>query len=340
MAAARTGGLDIIAEVAQGYEGKQALAKLLVAAAARAGADGVKFQLVYADELATPDYQHYRLFSTLEMPDSEWIDIRDEARKCNIALYLDVFGSRSLALAASLEVAGVKIHSTDVGNPGLLLQVTQSSVPLVLLSTAACNDEEIREALGLLENKDVVLLHGFQGYPTPVEANDILRLRWLQGICEARHNASTVLGFADHAPADDPARFLLPAAALGAGARVLEKHLTLAKAMQFEDFEAALNPDEFAEFVMRMRECVAALGVDTAQPSMHASELAYRRKTRKHVVAARDIACGERVEAEMLMLLRTSSEDVIYDARAVCGRSAATPIAQGTAVSERMLSNQ
>lgn len=333
-------GLNIIAEVAQGYEGNLALAKLLVAAAARAGADGVKLQLVYADELATPDYQHYRLFSTLEMPDAEWRAIGEEARSRGVALYLDVFGSRSLELAVSLEVAGIKIHSTDVGNPGLLMQVAQSSVPLVLLSTAACSDGEIREALGLLGDKAVVLLHGFQGYPTPLEGNDILRLRRLLRICEARRPASTTLGFADHAPAEDPMRFLLPAAALGAGARVLEKHLTLAKSMQFEDHEAALNPDELAEFVARMRQCVAALGAESAQPSMHDSELEYRRKTRKHVVAARDIARGETIEAAMLMLLRTPSEDVIYDARAVCGRRAAAPIARGTAVCETMLAGK
>lgn len=336
----RSNGLNIIAEVAQGYEGREDLARLLVAAAARAGADGVKLQLVYADELATSDYQHYALFSTLEMPDAVWIAIRDEARSRKIALYFDVFGNRSLELAVSLGVAGIKIHSTDVGNPGLLLRVAESPVPLVLLSTAACSDDEIREALGLLGDKDVVLLHGFQGYPTPLEGNDILRLRRLERICESRREGSTTPGFADHAPADDPMRFLLPAAALGAGARVLEKHLTLAKAMQFEDHEAALNPDELAEFVTRMRECDAALGEEAAQQTMHPSELEYRKKTRKHVVAARDIARGEVVEAGVLGLLRTSSEDVIYDARAVCGRRAAEPITRGTAVSEKMLASR
>ena len=50
--------LEIIAELAQGFEGRPDQARLLVKAAAAAGADAAKLQLVYADELATPDYKH------------------------------------------------------------------------------------------------------------------------------------------------------------------------------------------------------------------------------------------------------------------------------------------
>ena len=53
--------VEIIAEMAQGFEGSFNQAKLLVKAAASAGANAVKFQLVYADELATNDYLHYNL---------------------------------------------------------------------------------------------------------------------------------------------------------------------------------------------------------------------------------------------------------------------------------------
>jgi len=66
----------IIAEAAQGFEGDPLLARLLVQAAARAGADAVKFQLVYADEIATPEYKYYDLFKKLEMPATCWIQRR------------------------------------------------------------------------------------------------------------------------------------------------------------------------------------------------------------------------------------------------------------------------
>ena len=73
--------IKIIAEAAQGFEGDPLLARLLVRAAARAGADAVKFQLVYADEIATPSYKYYDLFKKLEMPAACWKDVAGETKK-------------------------------------------------------------------------------------------------------------------------------------------------------------------------------------------------------------------------------------------------------------------
>lgn len=328
--------LRIIAEAAQGYEGKAELAALLVKAAARAGADGIKFQLVYADELATPDYAHYELFRTLEMPDRDWAALAKLARDSGIALYLDIFGERSLKLAQDLGCPGIKVHSTDMANQSLLGEVARSSVPLAMLSTAGCSDAEVREVLALLRGKQLVLLHGFQGYPTPTEANDIARIGSLRRLLD--ESGGGAIGFADHAPAGDPLRYLLPAAALGAGARLLEKHLTLSSVMKFEDNESALNPDEFADFAARMRECFSALGFNGGPlPAMHAAELEYRTKTRKHVVTARAIARGQVIQPDMIGLRRTSGVGALDDARKVCGRRARGDIAAGIAVTDSML---
>mgnify|MGYP006100741037 FL=1 len=69
--------VEIVAELAQGFEGSLEQTKLLVKAAAKAGANAAKFQLVYADELATPDYQYYDLFTDLEMTDDQCSDDRN-----------------------------------------------------------------------------------------------------------------------------------------------------------------------------------------------------------------------------------------------------------------------
>lgn len=314
----------IIAEIAQGYEGKRAQAAALVAAAADAGADAAKLQLVYADELATPDYEHFALFRRLEMPDQVWGDLANLARDRNMQLQLDVFGFRSLALAESIGAHAVKIHSTDMSNPGLLEQVGRSRIPEVLLSAGGCLDAEIERALDGLPGKSLVLLHGFQGYPTQVEANQILRLREFARRYGKRPQLR--LGFADHAEPESVNSLLLPALALGAGATVIEKHLTLAKTMKLEDHESALNPDEFAAFVSSMRECCSALTGGAQGPAyvsadfgMHESERRYRDKTRKHVVAARALAPGAVIKATDVALKRTASAEFVQDADAVVG---------------------
>ncbi len=311
----------IIAEIAQGYEGRAEQAAMLVAAASSAGADAAKLQLVYADELATPDYEHYSLFRKLEMPDSVWIDLKRLAEEKNIDLFLDVFGERSLGLAVSIEARGIKVHSTDMSNPGLLAAISRTAIDEVLLSVGGCSLGEIDAALALVGHKRVTLLHGFQGYPTATEANQISRLTLLAG--RYAGHASIRLGFADHAPPDSILCGMIPAAALGAGATFFEKHLTLAKSMKLEDHESALNPDEFAVFATALRECSKALGVviDTEEfLGMHEAEHLYRAKTRKHVVAKSALKSGALVSAADIALKRTSAKDAIQDARAAIGK--------------------
>ena len=86
--------LNFIAEIAQGFEGNFEQSKLLIKAAAKAGADSVKFQLDYADELSTHDYQHYQLFKDLEMEEVQWKLLNEYASSLGTKLIVDVFGEK------------------------------------------------------------------------------------------------------------------------------------------------------------------------------------------------------------------------------------------------------
>jgi N,N'-diacetyllegionaminate synthase len=239
-------------------------------------------------------------------------------------------------------VQSVKIHATDMANAGLLHEVARCRVGQVLLSCGGCYQNEIDAATGILREKRLVLLHGFQGYPTPTAANQIARLEALA----QRYAANPALrerielGFADHAPSDDPLRFVLPAVAIGSGATVIEKHLTLARAMKLEDHESALDPDEFATFAKQMRDCHAALGARSGGGddfAMSDAEREYRRKARKHVVALRDLPAGAELRPEDLALKRTPSAEICDDLAEVCGRRLRTAVRRDQAIAPSML---
>lgn len=304
--------IQIVAELAQGFEGRPEQARLLLRAAAAAGADAAKFQLVYADELATPDYKYYGLFRSLEMPDNVWAELASYAVEQGIELHLDIFGSRSLALAEKVDATAIKLHGTDIGNHGLLDEVAGSSVQRVFLGAGGAHLSEIEEAVSRLSGKKVVVLLGFQGYPTPSETNQIARVVFLR---EHFHGAGTAveLGFADHASPDSPLRYALAAMALGAGATVIEKHLTLGKAMMLEDHEAALNPDEFKEFSQVIRDSSSAFGEakDSDDFGMAEAEIAYRKMIRRHVVTASGIPEGTVLTPADLVLKRTAADQPI-----------------------------
>lgn len=323
--------LEIIAEAAQGYLGDPAgKTRWLVDFAAAAGADAVKFQLVYADELCTRDHRHFRLFSDLEMADADWQAVPERCQARKINLYLDVFGPRSLDLACRLGVHGLKLHSTDVLNLPLIRQVAAASVARVLLSAGGTFGPELAEAVALLEGKDLVLMHGFQGYPTRLEDNQLARIGWLRARYPRR-----AIGFADHVPEGNPERLWLAAAAVGAGATLLEKHLTTALVMQEEDHVSALNPDDFAAWVANMRQAYAALGGVAEAPDfgMSDGERTYREQMKKQVVAARDLAVGALLTGADLALKRTSATgSVLRDLRAAEGRRLRTAVVRDRAI--------
>jgi N,N'-diacetyllegionaminate synthase len=129
----------------------------------------------------------------------------------------------------------------------------------VLLGAGGAYADELQQALEILQSKMVIVLLGYQGYPTPDDKNQIARVKYLQ---ESIGNtfSNVILGFADHAAPDNPLRYALSSTAIGAGAKVLEKHLTLGQIMEMEDHESALNPDQFREFVNVMRTCNTAMG--------------------------------------------------------------------------------
>lgn len=306
--------IEIIAEVAQGFEGSEVQARLLMKAAAFAGADAAKFQMVYADELATPDYEHYQLFQSLEMKDELWAELARYSEELGIKVYFDIFGLRSLKLAEKIGASAVKLHGTDISNIALLKQVAVSTVPKVILGAGGAYGSELATAISILETKEVIVLLGFQGYPTFDETNQISRVKLLaKNLTTKKTNVR--IGFADHTVAIGHISSAISSMAVGAGACVLEKHLTLGKVMQLEDFESALNPDEFLEFTKTIHACCSALGEQCTDDDfgMSVAEQSYRVNIRRHVVASKNMEAGSVVLPTDLTLKRTSSKDAIYD---------------------------
>lgn len=306
--------LQIIAELAQGFEGKPEQACLLIKAAATAGANAAKFQMVYADELATPDYEHYGLFKSLEMPNDVWQRLVRISSDLGIELQLDIFGIQSLRLSEQIGVKTIKLHGTDIANIGLVHEVGKSSIEKVLLGAGGAHLEELDRALEILSNKQVIVLLGFQGYPTLTPDNQISRVALLVNRFKSYSQGVTV-GFADHAEQNSPLSYALAATAIGAGATTLEKHLTLGRAMKLEDHESALNPDEFLEFTQTMQGCFSAMGASSPVEDfcMSIGEQEYRKKIRRHVVANKNLETGAVIAPNDLVLKRTSADQPMTD---------------------------
>ncbi len=307
--------VEIIAEMAQGFEGNYNQAKLLVTAAASAGANAAKFQLVYADELATPDYEYYDFFKSLEMNDEEWACLKKYSDEKQIELYLDIFGSKGLDLCERVGIKTIKLHPTDINNLSLLQSVSVSKIENLILGVGGATLDEIENALNFLNRKKIDLLLGFQSYPTENKDNQIFRLKTLSKLMKKKFSNFRI-GFADHALPNGGLKYALSCTAIGAGANVIEKHLTLGKVMKMEDHESALNPDEFKEFVKVINQSALAFGNNeyfSGDFEMSISEKKYRKVIRRHVVTSKPLKKGHTITKDDVLLKRTASVNVIYD---------------------------
>lgn len=331
--------LKIIAEAGQGFEGKYILAKKLLNAAIKGNSDTIKYQLVYADELCTEDYSHYKFFKSLELKDNEWKSLKKISQKHNIELQFDIFGSQSLKLCEKLNTKTVKIHPTDISNGRLLVLLKGSKIKNIILGVGGASYNEILFALEKLKSKKIILMFGFQGYPTPINTNQLSRINLIKKkLLKKFKNIS--YGFADHEPSKSLLRYTVPAVAVGIGFQYIEKHITLKTKRKLEDSESALDPLEFKIFSDTLKESFLSIGFsqDKNLFSMSKEELNYRNKIRRHVITTKALKKGTIIKYNDLALKRSSEKNPLKNINQVIGKKLKIALSKNSVLKRTLIS--
>ncbi len=322
----------VIAEMANSHEGKLSLAKKITENAAKAGADAVKFQKFTANELAEPTHEYYSLYKRLEMTNKEWSELINFAKKKSLKVFVDVFGIQSIKSLSKLNIDGYKIHSADLSNPNLL-QFLAKTQKAILLSAAGSLPNEIDEAIKILSKtpKEIVIMHGFQGYPTKLSDSNLLRIKTLK----AKYDLP--IGLMDHISGDSPMSMSIPLIGIGLGATIIEKHLTLDRSKKGLDYYSALNPDEFGKLVTLIRKTTISLGI----PDLYLStnETKYRLNHKKNPISKIRIRKGTVLDEKMFNFKRTKTKQSVsyYDFKE---KISSKDISKGSILTKNMLSTK
>lgn len=299
--------VKIIAEAGVNHNGSMELAKKLIDAAAKAGADYVKFQTFKPEKLVarsagTAEYQKKNLHSDesqLEMLNKLALtqeDFRELKRYCeerNIGFLSTPFDLDSLAFLDSLGMDFWKIPSGEITNLPYLEAIAQTDRPVVL-STGMADLAEVEDAMKVLTKqkpREITILQCNTEYPTPYED---VNLRAMQTMKEVFH---VPVGYSDHTKG-----IAIPLAAVGAGAQVIEKHFTLDRTLPGPDHVASLEPDELQAMVEGIRQIEKAMGTGEKVPS--SSEKKNIAAARKSLVAACRIQKGELFTSENITTKR------------------------------------
>ena len=293
--------VKIIAELAQGYEGNPNQTIELTKAALKTNCDIIKFQCLYADETAVPDYKHYKFFKKLEMDFVIWSQVNKMIKKQKKELMLNVSGFKSLKIAKDLNLKSVKLHTTHFFFNDLINEIKDQFQNLYF-SIGGIHLNEIKNFVKKhsfnkkkFKNR-INFTYGFQSSPTPIEKNNILKL---QSYIKAFPGFN--FGFEDHTSKNSELKFTTPMLALPLGIKHLEKHLTL-KNKVIEDSESALTPNEFHKFVLYVRTFEKALGNGNLKLSNE--ELKYRKNMLKVVIANKKIKKFTKLKKEDVSLKR------------------------------------
>lgn len=322
--------IEIIAEIAQGYEGSEKLTNLLTKGAIASNADAVKFQLVYADELATPDYEYYDLFKDLEMDKGVWVNVCNQIHNADKKVYFDVFGLLSLDMAKEIGADGVKLSTTEFYN-NTLFDRAIAKFDTLYLSVGGIPAEDIDQKLSALSIEQVdkiCLMYGFQSEPTPLDQNNLNKL----SVFKNRYPDFRI-GFMDHSDGALDDAFHLPLVAMGTGINAIEKHITLDRELEIEDYISGITPSEFIKFVGLVRRFEPVMGLDSLE--LTEQEEVYRNKATKSVVALTDLKEGDVLTLETVALKRSSkpiTQDSILEIEQALGKVVNTDIQINTQI--------
>ena len=299
----------VIAELGHNHQGNLETCLQMIRAAAFSGASAVKLQKRSNRDLFTkaafdapynsenaygPTYGLHR--EALEFGESEYKECILEAKRNNITFFSTAFDFQSVDFLMNLGVPALKIASGDLKSTPLLKYVSTLGVPLIV-STGGADISDVDRAVELLSSagSKFAILQCTAGYPPKYEE---LNLSVISTYREKYPN--TVVGYSGH---DSGIAMSLVAYVLGA--RVIEKHFTLNRAMKGTDHAFSLEPGGMRKLVRDLERAQVSLG--DGEKRVYDSETAPIRKMGKMIVAGRDIAAG--TVADMTMFdFRSPSE--------------------------------
>jgi N,N'-diacetyllegionaminate synthase len=318
----------VIAEIGVNHNGSLKLAKKLIIAAKKSGADAVKFQHFSAKNLTTitskkASYQikntgsnetQFEMLKKLELKEKDYLELNLFSKKNKIMFLSSVFDERSIDfIYKKLKIDLIKVPSGEITNL-LLLRRIDLNKHKVILSTGMSTIKEISEALNTicktkvflykknyvkivnykkysLLKKNLSLLHCVTDYPVLEKDANLLCVKTL-----SKH-FKLVTGYSDHTLG-----VISPLIAVSFGSMIIEKHFTLSKKMKGPDHKASLEPHEFAEMMKLIRnfEVLKGNGIKIPQKG----EKKNIPIARKSIVAKINIKKGEKFSLKNLTVKR------------------------------------
>ena len=329
----------VIAEIGHNHQGSVEKAKELFTEAKATGAHAVKLQKrdnrgLYTREMFNKPYENENSYGStygehreyLEFGRAEYQELKAFAADIGITFFATAFDLASADFLAELDMPAYKVASADLINTPLLRHVAELGKP-VILSTGGATLDDVRRGVETVAeiNPQIVLLQCTAGYPAEWDELDLRVISTYRD-----HFPEAVIGFSSH---DNG--ISMPVAAFMLGARIVEKHFTLNRALKGTDHRFSLEPVGLRKMVRDLRRTRVALG--DGMKTMYPSETEPIVKMAKKLVAARSLPAGHTLRLEDVAMKSPGDGLPPYELDRVVGRTLRHPVSTDTALTFELL---
>jgi sialic acid synthase len=329
----------VIAEIGHNHQGAVDQARKLFDEAKAAGANAVKLQKrdnrsLYTHDLYHKPYENENSYGAtygehreyLEFGRSEYEELQSYAAEIGITFFATAFDLPSADFLADLDMPAYKIASADLINTPLLRHVAEIGKPMILSTGGATLDDVRRGYETAAElNDQVAVLQCTAGYPAEWDQLDLRVISTYRDLFP-----TAVVGLSSH---DNGIAMAVAAYVLGA--RIVEKHFTLNRALKGTDHRFSLEPQGLRKMIRDLRRTKVALGDGTK--SMYPSETEPIVKMAKKLVAARNLPAGHTLRPEDIGLKSPGDGLPPYELDRLVGRTLRHPVGEDSALTFELL---
>lgn len=329
----------IIAEMSGNHAGNIENAKRIIHAAKEAGADCIKIQTYTADTLTIdcnkPYFQVgagtwdgenlYHLYQKAYTPWEWQPELKKEAEALGIDFFSTPFDKTSVDFLEKMGIEFYKIASFEIVDIPLIKYVASKGKPIIM-STGMATLGEIEDAVNAVRdqgNDQLALLRCASAYPA---ITDEMNLMTMKNMAEV---FGVPTGLSDHSMGSVGA-----VTAVAMGAKIIEKHFCLDRAIENPDSSFSMNPEEFAQMVKDVRQAEKAIGqVSYGVTEQEKSSMVFRRS----IFCVKDIAPGEILTEENIRVIRPGYGMAPKYYEEILGQRALQKIERGTPIEHRMI---